>query len=115
MARIGWTSDIHLDRLTERDYADFKEHLLELDCDLLLISGDIAEGERVFTSLDDLATSLPYSIYFVLGNHDFYFGGFAAVRQRIHELCSNHVNLFWLSELDVVPISDTTCLIGVEG
>ncbi|HEY8560553.1 MAG TPA: metallophosphoesterase [Pyrinomonadaceae bacterium] len=115
MNKIAWTTDIHLDRLSERDYLEYKEYLLELNPDCLLISGDIAEGEFVYEALRDFDGSLGFPVYFVLGNHDFYFGGFAGVEKRVGALVEESSNLHWLSESGIVKINESTALIGIEG
>lgn len=115
MKKIAWATDIHLDRLTEPDYLEYKEYLQELNPSCLIISGDIAEGEFVFKSLKDFDDSLNFPIYFVLGNHDFYFGGFAEVEDKICALVKEAEKLYWLTESGIVPLNDKTALIGVEG
>jgi 3',5'-cyclic-AMP phosphodiesterase len=115
MNQIAWATDIHLDRLTGRDYQEYKEYLQELGPDCLVISGDIAEGEVVCKSLQDFNDSFNFPVYFVLGNHDFYFSGFAEVERNVHELVQNSANLYWLSELGLVELNDSTALIGIEG
>ncbi|MBS1795321.1 MAG: metallophosphoesterase [Acidobacteria bacterium] len=113
--KLAWATDIHLDRLSENDYLEYKEYLKELNPDRLIISGDIAEGEKVFRSLRDFDETFDFPIYFVLGNHDFYFGTFAAVEEKIRELVANSRNLTWLTEAGVIRLNDSTALIGVEG
>lgn len=115
MKRIAWTTDIHLDRLTERDYLEYIEYLQELSPDCLIISGDIAEGKFVFKSIHDLSDSLDFPIYFVLGNHDFYWNSFAKVESEIRKLTKKSDNLHWLSDSGVVKLNDSTAIIGVEG
>ncbi len=115
MNRIAWTTDIHLDRLTERDYAEYKEYLIELNPDCLIISGDIAEGKVVCRSLKDFDESFDFPIYFVLGNHDFYFGSFAKVEESIRNLVKKSKKLHWLTESGIIELNDSTALIGVEG
>lgn len=115
MDRIAWATDIHLDRLNERDYLEYKEYLQELNPDCLIISGDIAEGEKVCQSLMDFDETFNFPIYFVLGNHDFYWNGFEQVESEVGELVENSQNLNWLTKSGVVKITDSTCLIGVEG
>lgn len=112
---IAWATDIHLDRLSERDYLEYKEYLQELNPDCLIISGDIAEGEFVFEALKDFNDSLKFPIHFVLGNHDFYYGSFAKVEKKVRQLVKESANLNWLSESEIVPLNDETALIGVEG
>src|SRR5215207_5740956 len=115
MIKIAWATDIHLDRLLERDYLEYKEYLRELNPDCLVISGDVAEGEFVCKSLRDFNDSFDFPIYFVLGNHDFYFSSFAQVEQNVRELVKKSANLYWLSESGIVELNDSTALIGIEG
>src|SRR5258706_10791866 len=114
MPKLAWTSDIHLDRLTERDYQEFKEHLSEIGSDALIISGDIAEGKRVFECLEDYGRTFDFPIYFVLGNHDFYFNSFQVVKTEIQTLTARLPTLKWLSEVGIVPLTDTAALLGIE-
>lgn len=115
MKKIAWATDTHLDRLGENDYLEYKEYLQELNPDCLILSGDIAEGEVVTKSLKDFDESFDFPIYFVLGNHDFYWSSFAQVETNIQELVKNSKRLVWLSQSDVIPLNDSTCLIGIEG
>lgn len=115
MNRIAWATDIHLDRLNERDYLEYKEYLNELNPDCLIISGDIAEGEKVCQSLKDFDDSFNFPIYFVLGNHDFYWNSFEQVEREVGELGKDSKNLIWLTQKGVLKFDDSTCLIGVEG
>jgi 3',5'-cyclic-AMP phosphodiesterase len=115
MNQIAWASDIHLDRLSESDYLEYKEYLQELNPSCLIISGDIAEGDVVYKSLKDFNDSLNFPIYFVLGNHDFYFDGFAAVENKIRALVKESERLKWLTEAGIVELNDKTALIGVDG
>ncbi|CAN5441564.1 metallophosphoesterase [soil metagenome] len=115
MKSVAWVTDIHLDRLNERDYLEYKEYLQELNPDGLIISGDIAEGEHVCKSLKDFNDSFGFPIYFVLGNHDFYFSSFLQVEENVRALVKASENLHWLSEAGVVRLDDSTALIGVEG
>lgn len=115
MNRLAWATDIHLDRLEERDYSEYKEYLQELNPDCLIISGDISEGEKVCQSLKDFDESLDFPIYFVLGNHDFYWNCFEQVEREVSSIVENSKNLVWLTQKGVIELNSSTCLIGVEG
>lgn len=115
MNQIAWATDIHLDRLDKRDYLEYKEYLAELNPDCLIVSGDIAEGEKVCQSLRDFDETLNFPIYFVLGNHDFYWNSFEKTEKEVGELVEKSQNLNWLTKSGVVRLNDSTCLIGVEG
>lgn len=112
---IVWTTDLHLDRLSERDYLEYKEYLRKLNPAGLIISGDIGEGETLYKSLRDFNDSFDFPIYFVLGNHDFYYVTFADVKSKIRRLVADCENLHWLTESEIISLNDSTALIGVEG
>lgn len=113
--KIAWVTDIHLDRLNERDYLEYNEYLQELNPDGLIISGDIAEGQKVCQSLKDFDELFDFPIYFVLGNHDFYFNTFAEKEKEVSDLVKNSKSLNWLTEAEVIALNDSIALIGVEG
>src|SRR5262245_32010678 len=115
MNQLAWTTDIHLDRLTERDYAEYKEYLSELNPENLVISGDIADGEKAFGFLRDFNDSFNFPVFFVLGNHDFYFDSFVGVKAKTRALVSECKNLRWLSEEGLVVLNEKNALIGIEG
>jgi hypothetical protein len=54
-------------------------------------------------------------LYFVLGNHDFYRGSISGVREKMQALCAACPNLHWLPDAGVVPLTETTCLVGHDG
>lgn len=115
MKRYGWVTDIHLNFLLPPGCHAFLELINSLRLDGLLVSGDIAEGHTLETYLGALDEYLNCEIYFVLGNHDFYYSSIDRVRQMVRRVCRNAMRLHWLSSGLVVPLSDTTGLIGHDG
>jgi hypothetical protein len=77
-------------------------------------SGQAARlAENLVTDLQrshDGAHRVP--IYFVLGNHDFYHGSIAAVRQAVARQSAASRWLHWLPISGVVPLTATTALVG---
>lgn len=59
-----------------------------------------------------LESKVKQSIYFVLGNHDYYLGSFNEVRSKILKLCNASERLCWLSDSGVVGITPETGLFG---
>jgi hypothetical protein len=53
--------------------------------------------------------------YFVLGNHDFYGGRIAEVRQMVAKLADAHARLYYLPVASVMSLTDTVALIGCDG
>lgn len=115
MKRLAWVTDIHLDRLHEHDYLEYKDYLATLKPDCLMISGDIAEGEKVCEFLNDFDNAFDFPIYFVLGNHDFYWSSFATREKEVKNAVDKSQYLHWLSRSGVVGLNESTALIGIEG
>src|ERR1700722_13316935 len=97
MPRFAWITDVLLNFLPAAECAAFVEQLAALKLDGLLISGDIAESHDVADYLVQLDEALRTEIYFVLGNHDFYYGSVSAVRAAMDELCVQRPRLHYLS------------------
>lgn len=113
--RLAWLSDIHLNFLEPPDVARFVETVLADAPDAVLVGGDISEAHDVGWKLELFADALDRPVHFVLGNHDYYGSSIAAVRKKIHDLCSRHTGLVWLEEAPVVSLSASTALIGHGG
>ena len=73
--QICWLTDVHLNLLSQQQRASFYQQLLKKPIDALLLTGDIAQGSSTLVVLAELAEishQLNCSIYFVLGNHDYF-------------------------------------------
>ncbi|MEK7404339.1 MAG: metallophosphoesterase [Acidobacteriota bacterium] len=112
MGRIGWLTDIHLNFLSEPERRRFYDSLHAAMLDAVLIGGDIGVAGSVELYLAEMEACLAVPIYFVLGNHDFYGGSIAAVRQRVRRQAAGARRLHWLSEAGVIKLSETTALVG---
>jgi len=93
--KIAWLTDIHLNFLKPAARMQFYNRVAEADVDKILITGDIAEAKDVCEILDEFSQHVENSIYFVLGNHDYYFGSFANVRENS--------KLIWLGTPEIIP------------
>jgi hypothetical protein len=62
-----------------------------------------------------LSSRLARPIYFVLGNHDYYHGSIAEVRESVAALCRRDPWLRWLPGCGVVELSNRAALIGHGG
>jgi Icc protein len=62
--------------------------------------------------LAEMECALRVPIYFVLGNHDFYGSSIAAVREMVSRETAASRCLRWLSQSDVVPLTETCALVG---
>ncbi len=115
MKRWGWATDIHLNFLDEPGLEAFVAALRAAELDGLLLGGDIAESDSLGRHLGELSARLALPIYFVLGNHDYYYASFAAVQREVAELCASSPNLRCLTGGGVLPLSETAAAVGHDG
>lgn len=115
MKRFAWLTDIHLNFLQLALCVEFLDYVNRQEIDGVVISGDIAEGRTLDTYLTLMDRRLSCPVYFVLGNHDFYYSSVAATRRQVESFCRSSNRLYWLSEGLTIPLSDTTALLGHEG
>jgi len=113
--RIFWLTDIHLNFATVPDLEKFFSELAAAAPDALLISGDIGEATSVRGYLRQIDQRMGVPTYFVLGNHDFYFGSIAQVRREVSDLCKELSRLTYLTDQGVVPLAPGLGLIGHDG
>lgn len=96
--KIAWLTDIHLNFLKVEARKKFYRQIVETSADRILINVDIAEAKDVCEILHEFSTYTNKPIYFVLGNHDYYFGSVNSVREKVRALCAQNKNLIWLEE-----------------
>lgn len=132
--RLAWLTDIHLDHLWPRrekklsteiptEVTNFFKEIKKGKYDAILISGDIAlaghfgisnyflDSEFCIKYLHEL-TGTP--VYFVLGNHDYYFGSVATVRSKMRTLNKNPKTR-WLTDGYVVEVTPDVAIMGHDG
>lgn len=107
-----WTSDVHFNFFTKAEIIAFLGSILRERPDGVVISGDVCEAHSAAHYLRVIADALPCPIYFVLGNHDYYHGSIAAVREEMQTINSTHPNLFWLPVHGVIELTSTTAILG---
>lgn len=93
--RIQLLSDLHLEH--HRDGGrSFLESLDPSGVDLLVVAGDLHDGERgLVNSLLSLCALYPW-VVFVVGNHEYYGWMPRQVHRRLTELDRDVANLHWL-------------------
>jgi predicted phosphohydrolase len=112
---LCWLTDIHLNFLSEQERMGFYNRIKQKDGDAIIIGGDIAEAISLNSLLQEMAHVLQKPIYFVLGNHDYYYGEIKAVKKEIQELCATEPLLHWLSMSKSISINKHTILLGQDG
>ncbi|MCO8125501.1 metallophosphoesterase [Stieleria sp. TO1_6] len=113
--RLAWTTDIHLNHVQMPAWDQWLAQVAAARPDAVLITGDISESDDVIFQLRRIAESIPTPIYFVLGNHDFYFSSIAATRQRVSALARDVDSLCYLSDCGPIELSPTHFLVGEDG
>ncbi|MCA9227126.1 MAG: metallophosphoesterase [Planctomycetales bacterium] len=113
--RAAWLTDIHLNFVRPSGLEAFLDAVVAADPDAVLLTGDIAESHDVTRFLARLDESLQRPLYFVLGNHDFYFGSIAGVRQAVDQLCLERPNLCYLTHSSPIELTKSIGLLGHDG
>lgn len=113
--RVAWMTDVHLNFLDEGALGAFRQSVVDAAPDVVLVGGDTAEAPSLERHLGRLATALARRIYFVLGNHDFYKGSVAGVREMAARVTRDSAWLRWLNATDVVSLTRRTALVGHDG
>ncbi|MCP4692550.1 MAG: phosphoesterase [Desulfobacterales bacterium] len=114
MKKIAWATDIHLNFLSLNQARAFIKGIAREAPDALLLAGDIGEADSVEAYLRMFEDELRLPVYFILGNHDFYRGSILDLRRRIQALVERSRRLHWLTNSDVVALSERSCLIGCD-
>ena len=110
--RLGWVTDLHLNFVSSQNRTAFYKRIRDGKPDALLVGGDIGEADSVTLLLKEMAAALQIPIYFVLGNHDFYRGSIAGVREAVGRESGSSRWLRWLPASEVIPLTSGVALIG---
>ena len=98
MTRLLWLTDIHLNFVPRDELLQFLIRVGRTEPAAVLLTGDVAESTDVCHYLTQMAITWDCPLYFVLGNHDFYHGSIAEVRQQVRALCSEQPHLIYLTQ-----------------
>ncbi len=113
--KLIWLTDIHLNFLDLDERQAFYAQIVHAKADGILLTGDIAEAPSIADILQEIANSIQKPIYFVLGNHDYYRGGIAAVQTKIVALTKKEPLLYWLPASPPILLDKHTVLVGQDG
>lgn len=113
--KLAWLTDIHLNFIDDDARSAFYQKVVKTGCDAVLISGDIAEAPSLVNLLQEMASQISKPIYFVLGNHDYYHGEVASVREAVQHLSNHNAWLHWLPVTKPQQLTSTTILLGQDG
>jgi 3',5'-cyclic AMP phosphodiesterase CpdA len=113
--RVVWATDIHLNFLGGAGRASFYSSIRDHQPDAVFVTGDIAEAPSLVPLLDEMRRAIQVPLYFVLGNHDFYYGSISQVRTSLKNYCQDQSGLIYLSTAGLVELTPTTVLVGHDG
>lgn len=119
--RLTWATDIHLDFITNPNDVLASSRNLDVFCSLfkesdgVILSGDISLSPFLRDHLIALESRLERPIYFVLGNHDFWFSDFSTIRRDTARLASSSEYLKYLSVVPYIELSKDVFMIGHDG
>jgi Icc protein len=113
--RLVWSTDLHFDAADRSQYHLFLDLVKANEPDSLLIGGDICNGVSCLAYLANLAKIINKPMYFVLGNHDFYYGSIDAIRKDAQKLQKEVLNVQYLSDFKIISLTEQTALIGHDG
>lgn len=113
--KFFWFTDLHLDKVLPWTLARFIAHIVKENPAGVFLTGDISNGLLTPWHLKLLAIFIKCPIYFVLGNHDYFFHSLEGMHDKIRQVCQSYPNLIWLTESGVIRINDEVALVGTEG
>ena len=112
--KLAWVTDIHLDFVGPEGADRLFAAIAETGADGVLVGGDTATARSVCPYMRRMGERLRRPVWFVLGNHDFYGGSVAAVRDEAVRL-SRQGDVVWLGAAGVVELTPDAGLVGHDG
>lgn len=113
--QLTWASDTHLNLVNKSERFDFYSQIKSAGNEGVILSGDIAEFDSLFTVLSEMETELEQAVYFVLGNHDFYSDSIANVKAKLKQFLLNRPNLYYLPLSGPIKLNAKTVILGQDG
>ena len=113
--RIAWITDPHLNHCSLSSWEQLIGQLNDCQCDAIIITGDISEGDDVVFQLLRLSDAVTAPIHFVLGNHDFYQSSIDRTRAEVGTAVEKYSRLHYLRDEQVIELTPTLALVGEDG
>lgn len=109
-----WITDPHLNNLLPWQKYSFNSIIKKEQPTGIYLTGDISNGIWIKYDLKMLA-KIGVPVYFVLGNHEYFWSSIDAIHNKVRKVCDQYKNLIWLDDRDVVEINEETAVIGTRG
>lgn len=110
-----WITDPHLNHVGATEVEAFFDEVRSRDPQAIWITGDFSESTHLVGFLNAFEDGFDCPIYFVLGNHDFYFGSIQRIREEVNALCRSATRLHYLTESVPIALNSDIALIGDDG
>lgn len=115
MHRVVWLTDLHLNHCDDELVDRLFEDVINAEPDSIWMGGDFSESFQLSRYLRWIGHVFTCPVYFVLGNHDYYFSSIDRVRDEVIEICHEWENLHYLTHEKVIPLTEHSALIGHDG
>lgn len=117
MKTIAHLTDIHLDSVPGLLEAAGRAAIASAPADaVVIITGDIATSGTLSTFLPDFVDGLGRRrVFFLLGNHDAWFGSIAGSRRDAAAFSVEHPDVVYVPAAGIVELTPRTALCGVDG
>jgi len=113
--RLVWSTDLHFDAADRSQYLLYFDLIKANEPDFILIGGDISNGINSLGHLENLTKLTDTPCYFVLGNHDYYYGSIVSIRIEATKLHEKFPGVQYLTGKGIIALSKQTALIGHDG
>lgn len=114
MKRMLTASDIHLNFIGKELRLKFIQTINDAKPDVVLITGDISESEKIVNHLDEFRIHCEAPVYFVLGNHCYYGAGVDKLRAEITEFSNESDVVYLTTQTASIDLGYGVGLVGVD-
>jgi len=128
---LAWAADIHFDMADQAEILDFMEEVNQQNPSMLLLAGDIDLGKKIVLESEGVDSEIlsnrlastilkikekvECDVYFVCGNHDFFYSSFGEVRESARKLSEKVEGISYIHETKGVELDKNTVLVGHDG
>ncbi len=113
--KLVWLTDLHLDAADKECIQKLYNQIMEYQPNAILIGGDVSSGVISLKHLMEIGKQIEKPFYFVLGNHDFYYGSIPKIRNLAHAASKEFKHGIYLTDSGVYKLTQTTGLVGHDG
>jgi predicted phosphodiesterase len=113
--KIVWLSDTHFYPEKRGKLEEFFKEIEKKKPDIIIHSGDIAFCDFLERVFEVYKENLRAPLYFVLGNHDFYYSSIKSCKEKVIKLGERFKKINYLSNLPPLFITNNTVLVGNDG